>query len=107
MKIIERYVDALNRHDADAVAVLFSDDCEFYDKAPRLQLGGDICAHGREEIREAFKKLFSTYRVSAVMIVDMGDRAIYNVMLDHELLRCSCLIRQDQGCINKMEITLR
>jgi hypothetical protein len=107
MKILERYVMALNRRDPDVVASLFDNACVFMDKAPRLLTGKDICAHGREEVRVFFKDLFESYEVSAVMLADMGNRAFYNVSLDRQLLRCVCRVDLNEGLIQEMFIDLR
>ena len=107
MKILTNYVHLLNQKKAADLANLFAEDCVFLDKAPRLIVGGDVCIQGRESVQSFFKQLFMEHAVAAELLVDMGDRALYNVTLDRTLLRCCCLIRKYQDKIQSMEISLR
>ena len=107
MKIMTKYVDALNRRNVDDLTALFADDCHFFDKAPRLLVGHDICVQGKEAVRSFFENLFREHAVASELLVDMGDRALYNVSVGRMLLRCKAQISVSQGKIQSMEIVLR
>ena len=66
--VLQRYVAALNSGDADQVAQLFADSCEFVDGGARLQGFPDTVGSGREGVRETFRTVFSTYQVTAKIV---------------------------------------
>lgn len=59
-EILEALADAFNRHDADAVLALMTDDCVFEASA-----GPEVCGRrysGREAVRAGFAEVFATFR---------------------------------------------
>ena len=58
-EVLEAVADAFNRHDADAIMALMTDDCVFEASA-----GPDMCGTryaGREAVRAAFAEVFATF----------------------------------------------
>jgi steroid delta-isomerase-like uncharacterized protein len=56
---LDAFADAFNRHDADAVMSLMTEDCVFEASA-----GPDICGaryEGRDAVRAAFEEVFATF----------------------------------------------
>ena len=59
VEVLEAFADAFNRHDADAVMSLMTEDCVFEASA-----GPDICGTryaGRDTVRAAFAEVFATF----------------------------------------------
>ena len=60
LNLLDRFADAWNRHDLDAVMSMMTDDCVFNASA-----GTDVDgqrSEGRQAVREAFGAVFETFR---------------------------------------------
>lgn len=60
LKLLDRFADAWNRHDLDALMSMMTDDCVFEASA-----GPDVHGNrseGREAVRAAFAAVFETFR---------------------------------------------
>ena len=80
-EVLEKYVAGLNSGDCDAVAELYADECDFVDGGARPFNFPDVVAHGREGVREAFRGVFETYKVEAVIIKMNPNSMEYDVTL--------------------------
>ncbi len=80
-EILEVYVAGLNSHDADAIAELYADECEFVDGGARPQGFADVVAHGKEEVRETFKGVFAQFDVKATIVNMYPNSMQYDVFL--------------------------
>ena len=73
---IERFNDAFNRHDVDAIMALMTDDCVFENTSP----GPDGRRHeGQAAVRSAWEELFGSTpsaRFDAEEIFTCGDRCV-------------------------------
>ena len=60
LNLLDRFADAWNRHDLDAVMSMMTDDCVFNASA-----GTDVDgqrSEGKQAVREAFDAVFETFR---------------------------------------------
>lgn len=80
-EVLEKYVAALNSHDAENVAVLYAEDCSFVDGGARTFGFPDVVAHGKEEVKNAFAGVFETYDVKAAIVKLNPNSMEYDVEL--------------------------
>lgn len=105
--MFEKYVDALNKGEADYLSLLFSEDCVFHDIAAREISGQAVLCKGRNQVKEFFKNLFYKYNVSSELVVAYKSRAYYNVYVDDMVLKCIGNIKTKNGLITELVIDLR
>ncbi len=75
------YVAGLNAGDCNAIAELFAEECDFVDGGARPNGFPDVVAHGKEEVRAAFKGVFETYDVKAEIVKLNPNSMEYDVFL--------------------------
>ncbi len=80
-EILEKYVAGLNSGNADQVAELYAEECDFVDGGARPFGFPDVVAHGKEEVRAAFKGVFETYKVEAKIVRLNPNSMEYDVEL--------------------------
>jgi len=64
-EVLEKYVACLNEGNADHIAELFADECDFVDGGARPFNFPDVVASGKSGVHDAFKGVFETYKVVA------------------------------------------
>ena len=79
--ILRTYVAGLNAGDCDAIAELFAEQSDFVDGGARPFKFPDVVASGREQIREAFRGVFTTYEVKAEIVKMNPNSMEYDVFL--------------------------
>ena len=79
--ILQQYVAGLNSGNADKVAALFAESCDFVDGGARPFDFPDVVASGREAVREAFRGVFETYEVKAKIVKLNPNSMEYDVFL--------------------------
>jgi len=75
LDVVERFNDAFNEHDVDAVMALMTDDCAFESTTPPD--GGRF--DGQREVRSFWEEFFSstpTARFEGEDVIGAGDRCI-------------------------------
>lgn len=80
-EILEKYVAALNSGNADQVAALYGEECDFSDGGARPFGFPDVIASGREGVRAAFAGVFETYKVEAKIVRLNPNSMEYDVEL--------------------------
>lgn len=83
-KAVAAFLEAWNRHDAQAVVMLFADDADF------TNASGLVTLHGRKEIEERFMTLFtgrlrSAHRVLSVRSIRFLTPDVASVDSDWEM----------------------
>lgn len=102
-----KYIDGLNKGEADYISSLFSEDCFFHDKAGSSLVGHDVICKGRKEVGEFFKRLLSKHIVSSELVVAYESRAYYNVIVDDIVLKCTGNIKTTHNLITELIVDLR
>src|SRR4029450_1856829 len=59
LKLLDRFADAWNRHDLDALMSMMTDDCVFEASTGRQANGH--CSEGKQAVRAAYAAVFETY----------------------------------------------
>ncbi len=80
-EVLEKYVAALNSADADQVAALYGEECDFVDGGARPFGFEDVVAHGKAAVRDAFAGVFQTYKVEAKIVKLNPNSMEYDVEL--------------------------
>lgn len=87
-EILEKYIAAMNTGDADKVAALFAEECDFMDGGARLNGNPDLVVSGREGVRNAFKGVFDAYAVAGKIVKLNPNSMEYDVSLGDTLIPC-------------------
>ena len=87
-EVLEKYVAGLNANDADQVAELYADECDFVDGGARPQGFSDVVASGKEGVRTAFKGVFEQFKVKATIIKLNPNSMEYDVELAGLCIPC-------------------
>ena len=87
-EVLEKYVAGLNANDADQVAELYADECDFVDGGARPQGFTDVVASGKEGVRAAFKGVFEQFQVKATIIKLNPNSMEYDVELAGLCIPC-------------------
>lgn len=101
MTMIEKYIEGLNKGDADKIAELFSEDCTFDDGGARPFGYDDLCAEGRENVRAAFKGVFNALTVKAEIVKQNPNSMEYNVTLGELSVPCIGAMTLKDGLIKE------
>ncbi|MBQ9827619.1 MAG: nuclear transport factor 2 family protein [Lachnospiraceae bacterium] len=80
-EVLKKYVAGLNSGDADQVAALYAEECDFVDGGARPMGFPDVVASGREGVMAAFKGVFDTYKVEANIVKLNPNSMEYDVEL--------------------------
>ncbi len=80
-EVLEKYVAALNSANADQVADLFGQECDFVDGGARPFGFPDVVAHGKEGVYDAFAGVFTAYKVEAKIVRLNPNSMEYDVEL--------------------------
>lgn len=80
-EILEKYVAGLNSGDANQVAELFAEECDFVDGGARPWKFPDVVASGKEGVRQAFTGVFEAYQVKANIVKLNPNSMEYDVFL--------------------------
>ena len=87
-EILVKYVDGLNAGDAEQVANLFADKCDFNDGGARPFDFPDVVAAGKDGVYAAFKGVFETYKVVANIVKMNPNSMEYDVLLAGLTIPC-------------------
>lgn len=79
--ILKKYVAGLNSGNADEVAELYAEECDFVDGGARPFGFPDVVASGREGVRSAFTGVFQQYKVEANIVKLNPNSMEYDVKL--------------------------
>lgn len=101
MTMLEKYVKGLNEGDADQIAALFTEDCQFDDGGARPFGYDDLCARGRENVRVAFKGVFDAFKVKAEIVKQNPNSMEYDVTLGELFIPCIGTMTLTDGLIKE------
>jgi len=107
MTIMEKYVAALNKGNAEELAELFAEECLFHDTAARYIGVKPRVAHGKQGIYESFSQAFGAYGPVKADIVKLNKYSMeYDVHPNGMDIPCiGCITCDDEGKI--IEIIIR
>jgi hypothetical protein len=101
LTLLEKYVDALSKGDAEMISSLFAKECYFNDGGGRLTGKPDLTANNRESVREIFAAIFQRAKF-VVEIKRLNQHSMeYDVINGDVVNPCVGLVTEKDGLITE------